>query len=75
VEYALLGLVSGLIGSAGAGLLAWAMLTRGMEIAWSFDPLAHLAAVAGSVVLTVVAGIATSSRALTRRPVEVLRTE
>jgi putative ABC transport system permease protein len=75
VEYALLGLVSGLIGSAGAGLLAWAMLTRGMEIAWSFDPIAHLAAVAGSVVLTVVAGIATSSRALTRRPVEVLRTE
>jgi putative ABC transport system permease protein len=75
VEYALLGLVAGLIGSAGAGLLAWAILTRGMEIVWRFDPFAHTAAVAGSVLLTIVAGIATSARALTRRPVEVLRTQ
>ena len=75
VEYALLGLVAGIIGSAGAGLLAWAILTRGMEIAWRFDPLAHAAAIAGSILLTLVAGIATSARALTRRPLEVLRME
>jgi putative ABC transport system permease protein len=75
VEYALLGLVAGLIGSAGAGLLGWAVLTRGMEIAWLFDPLAHLAAVAGSILLTVVAGLAASARALARRPLQVLRAE
>lgn len=75
VEYALLGLVSGLIGSIGGGILAWAILTRGMEIGWRFDPVAHLSAIAGSVLLTLVAGIATSGRALARRPVEVLRME
>jgi putative ABC transport system permease protein len=73
VEYALIGLVAGAIGSCGAGILAWAVLTHGMEIAWSFDPLAHTVAVCGSVVLTIVAGITTSARSLSRRPVEVLR--
>jgi putative ABC transport system permease protein len=75
VEYALVGAVAGAIGAAGAGVAAWAVLTRGMEIGWRFEPAPYLAAVAGSALVAVGAGIAASGRALRRRPVEVLRGE
>jgi putative ABC transport system permease protein len=73
VEYALIGLVSGAIGAAGAVALAGIVLTQGMEIPFVFEPLPVAVAVAGNVVVAVVAGIAASAGALARRPVEVLR--
>lgn len=73
VEYALVGAVAGAIGSVGAGLLSWAVLTHGMEIEWAFRALPYAAAIAGAVLLTVVAGVAASARALSSRPIEVLR--
>lgn len=73
VEYALLGLVAGTIGSAGAVVLSWAVLTRGMEIGWAFDPLPLAAGVVGGAALAVVAGLAASLRALQSRPIDVLR--
>jgi putative ABC transport system permease protein len=73
VEYALVGAVAGTIGAAGAGVLAWAVLTQGMEIPWRLDALPYVAAVSGAVGLSVAAGIAASARALRKRPVEVLR--
>jgi putative ABC transport system permease protein len=75
VEYALIGLVAGVIGAAGGTVLAWGVVTRGFVIPWETEPLTVAAAVAGSVVLTVIAGLAASLRALERRPVEVLRSE
>ena len=72
-EYALVGLVAGVIGSLGAGVLAWLVVTRGMELSWTFEPLKHLGAVAGTVAMAVFAGLASSSWALQRRPVEALR--
>ncbi len=72
-EYALVGLVAGVIGSLGAGLLAWAVVTRGMEVEWAFEPLVYLVALAVAVLLAVVAGLASSLTALRQRPVEVLR--
>ncbi len=72
-EYALVGLVAGVIGSAGAGVLAWLVLTRGMEIEWTLAPLSHFGAVVGTVFLAVAAGLASSTWALGRRPVEALR--
>ncbi len=75
VEYALIGLVAGVIGAAAGAVLAWAVLTRGFEMDWSFQPLPLATAVAGSILLTVVAGLAASARALERRPIEVLRGE
>ncbi|MBI5017046.1 MAG: ABC transporter permease [Deltaproteobacteria bacterium] len=75
LEYALVGAVAGLIGSAGAGVAAWAVLTRGMEIPFRLDALPYAAAVAASVLLAVTAGLAASGRALGRRPVDVLRAE
>ncbi len=72
-EYALVGLVAGVVGSAGAGAVSYLVLVHGMELEWAFDPLGHAGAVALAVVLAVVAGLAASTWALARRPVEALR--
>jgi putative ABC transport system permease protein len=75
VEYALIGLVAGVIGAAGGTVLAWGVLTRGFEIPWKLDPASITVAIAASVLLTILAGLAASLRALERRPIEVLRSE
>jgi hypothetical protein len=73
VEYALVGLVAGVIGTAGGAVLAWAVLTRGMELEYTV-PLGLPLVVAGvGVALAVLAGLAASARALTVRPIAMLR--
>ncbi len=73
VEYALVGVVAGTVGAFGGSVVAWLVATRGMELPWRLDPGVVAAAVAGTVLLAAVAGLAASARALSRRPVEVLR--
>jgi putative ABC transport system permease protein len=75
VEFALIGLIAGLIGTVGGGVFAWIVLTRGMEIEWAWRPLVLGAAPLATVALSVLAGIAASAGALRRRPIEVLRAE
>ena len=75
VEYAAVGLVAGTLGAVGGGVLAWAVLSRGMELAWRWFPVPFAAALAGMAVLTVAGGLAASAGALRRRPIEVLRQE
>ncbi len=74
-QYALVGLVAGTIGAIGGTVLAWQVVTHGFEIPWRFDPLALTVALAASVALAIVAGLAASLRALEKRPIEVLRAE
>jgi putative ABC transport system permease protein len=73
LEFALLGLLAGSIGAIGGVLLSHTVLTRGMEIAWAFRPLPVALAIGASVVLSVTAAVLAGSRALTVRPLEVLR--
>jgi putative ABC transport system permease protein len=75
VEYALIGLVAGIIGAIGAAVLAWAVVTRGFTLDWELQLLPLATAIVGSILLTVTAGLAASLRALERRPIEVLRSE
>jgi putative ABC transport system permease protein len=75
VEYALIGLVAGVIGVCGGGVLASTILTQWMEIPWEFTPGPFVLAVAGTILLSIAAGAAASARSLSRRPVEVLRDE
>jgi putative ABC transport system permease protein len=75
VEFALVGLAAALIGGLAGGVLAWAALTRLMEIPWEHRPLAYVGAVAGTIGLVVIAGLAASTRALATRPIEVLRAQ
>ena len=73
VEYALVGLVAGVIGTVGGVVLAWLVTRFGFEIAWAWSPGVYATAVATTVVLSVVAGLAASARALAVRPLAVLR--
>lgn len=75
VEYALIGLVAGLIGTMAAAALSRQILVRGFEMTWQLEPVALAVFLAGSVVLAVAAGLAASARALRERPVEALRHE
>jgi len=75
VEFALLGLVAGVIGTVGGGILAWAVITKGMELPWTWRPAILLLSPIGAVILSVLAGIAASTSALRKRPIEVLRAE
>jgi len=73
VEFALTGLVAGLVGTSGGCLLAWGVLTRAMELEWTWRPLVLVAAPLGTIALSVIAGIAASASALRKRPIEALR--
>ena len=75
VEFALIGLVAGLVGTIGGAVLAWIVMTRGMELEWAWRPFVLAGAPFATVALSVVAGIAASAGALRRRPIEVLRAE
>jgi putative ABC transport system permease protein len=72
-EYALLGLAAGVIGAAGGGFVSWVVMTKGMELTWSFRLTDYFVAAVASALLAVVAGILASTPALRRRPSEVLR--
>jgi putative ABC transport system permease protein len=73
VEYALIGLVAGLLGTVGGVALAYVVVRFGFEIVWAWVPTAYAAATAATVALSVVAGLAASTRALAVRPLTVLR--
>ncbi|MCC6407403.1 MAG: ABC transporter permease [Planctomycetes bacterium] len=72
-EFALLGMVAGLVGACGAFALAWAFLDRvldlGPELPWWWLPLAALA----TALLAAASGLAATARALNTRPLESLR--
>ena len=73
VEYALIGLVAGVLGTVGAGVMAWAVIRFGFQIPWAWHPGALVGALAVTVLLSVVAGLSASARALSVRPQTVLR--
>jgi predicted lysophospholipase L1 biosynthesis ABC-type transport system permease subunit len=75
IEQALAGTVAGLLGVAGGALLARQIVVRQMELEWRFLPGTLGAAFAAALLLTLVAGLAASSRALRQRPIEALREE
>lgn len=73
LEFALLGLLAGSVGAAGGVLLSRAVLTHGMDIAWTFRPLPVALAIGASIVLAAATAVLAGSRALSTRPLEVLR--
>jgi len=73
IEFALVGLVAGLIGAVAAFTLSWAFLERVAEVPaelpwWAVPPVALATAV-----LSALCGLLASSRALASRPIESLR--
>jgi len=72
-EYALIGLIAGLIGVTGGGMIAWQIVTRVLEAPfhWPFGLFAL--AIASGMAVAAAAGIAASTGALRKRPIEMLR--
>ncbi len=75
VEYALVGLVAGLVGTLGATLLSGAVLKAAFEVSFQPSPALLAAAPLAVSLLAAAAGLAVSVRALRVRPLEVLRGE
>ena len=73
IEFGLIGAVAGTVGTVGGTVLAWAVLTRGMELEWSFRPALTAIGPVATIVLAIVAGIFASAGALRSRPIESLR--
>jgi putative ABC transport system permease protein len=71
-EYALLGVVAGLIGVAAGAVLAYFVTTRGLDLPWQLDWGECLALFAASVALAVAGGLVASLRALRARPAALL---
>lgn len=75
IEYALTGSVAAIVGIASGTLLGWAMLTQVMDLPWTLPWLAMLIAMFITVLLSVIVGLLASAKALTSKPIEVLRTQ
>jgi putative ABC transport system permease protein len=76
VEYGVLGLLAGVIGSAASIGVTWAMIRFGRSrITWHFQPSVNLAGVAATVVLVTVVGIAASWDVMMKKPLGILREE
>ncbi len=76
VEYALLGAAAGLIGTALASLLSWAVLRFILEdVTWTLQPDVLAAGFILTVLLSLVVGFLSTFRLLGQRPLAVLRHE
>jgi putative ABC transport system permease protein len=74
IEFAVLGLVAGIVGILFANIIARVLLTR-LTVAYHFQWLWTLGALIGTAALTVATGWVASHRILGRKPLEVLREE
>ncbi|WP_306117143.1 MULTISPECIES: ABC transporter permease [unclassified Roseitalea] len=72
-EYAILGLATALFALLAGGLAAWFVVTRIMELGWSFRPEIALATVIAALVLTVGFGLLGTWRVLGQKAAPVLR--
>jgi putative ABC transport system permease protein len=75
IEFAVLGLVAGVVGVLFANIIARVILTRAMTVTYHVQWGLTLGALAGTAGLTVATGWLASHRILGRKPLEVLREE
>lgn len=75
VEYGVLGLAAGTVGSLAAIGLSWLISTQVMKIGWLPFPGFSLGAVGVTALLVVVVGVAASFDVLLKKPLGVLRQE
>lgn len=72
-EYALLGLVAGVIGVTGGGVIAWLMASQALDTEFHWPYGLFVLAIGAGMVVAVAAGITASVGALRKRPIEMLR--
>ena len=75
IEYGILGLLAGLLGSAAALALTWAISEKALRITWHFSPTVNLLGVGIALGLVTVVGVVSSWDVLIRKPLGILRNE
>ncbi len=75
VEYAVTGAAAGVLGSALAAALSWAVLRFALDVRVAWAPGALLGGVAGATALAVLVGALGTWRLLGQKPLAVLRGE
>lgn len=75
LEYSMLGVVSGVIGSSGAMGLSWAVSHFVLELPWRPQPGLALTGVAATGILVSMVGVGASLDVLRRKPLSTLRAE
>ena len=73
VEFAALGVLSGLLAAAGATAVAWILASRVFNLDFSPDPLVWLAGTIGGLLLVGGAGVLATRAVVTHPPANVLR--
>ncbi len=72
-EYALIGLSAAVVAAVLGLSASWWLVTRELELAWSFRPLAVLGALSAGSLLALGTGLLASAGALRRPPIDSLR--
>jgi putative ABC transport system permease protein len=75
VEYGLLGLLAGALGTAGAAVLSWALARGLFDVPWQPVPGLFAAAVIATAALVAIVGLAASGDVLLQKPLATLRGE
>ncbi len=75
LEYGVLGLLAGAVGSAGAVALTWGVSRFALDIPWKVFPSEHLAGVGLTAVLVAAIGVLSSVDVLRNKPLATLRAE
>ncbi|MBO0799521.1 MAG: FtsX-like permease family protein, partial [Blastocatellia bacterium] len=75
VEYGVLGMLAGILGSAAAIALTWAISEYALKIAWRIIPSVNLLALAATAFLVVLVGVISSWDVMYKKPLGILRSE
>jgi putative ABC transport system permease protein len=75
IEYGVLGLLAGLLGSAAAIALTWAISEYILKITWRLTPSVNLIGVAIAMALVMIVGVLSSWDVLIKKPLGILRSE
>jgi len=75
VEYGVLGLLAGALGSSAAIALTWAVSEHALKLNWHFIPSVNLLGVVVSAILVMVVGVLSSWDVMIKKPLGILRAE
>ena len=75
LEYGVLGTLAGVVGSAGALVLTWALTRQVLDVPWTPAPFLNLAGVLATAAVVLLVGVASSLDVLRRKPLATLRAE
>lgn len=75
VEYGVLGLLAGVIGSSAAILLTWIVSEQALKLTWHFIPSVNLIGVGAAFVLVTLVGVLSSWDVMLKKPLGILRNE